>query len=382
MLPTHRSIADVIRIALPPDPAGRYITDMCAADIVPRRTEWTWTGRIPTGSLALIAGPEGTGKTTAGYWLAAQISRGLLPGIHHGTPKTVLIAATEDSWENTIVPRLIAAGADLHLIRRIEVTTGLGVAAALTLPRDIAELERVAAHHRAGLLLLDPLMSRLDSGLDSHRDGETRQALEPVAAVAGRTGMAVVGLIHFNKSGSPDLLGNVMASKAFTAVARSVSMVIRDPNDDTSRTRIFATPKNNLGRDDLPLMPFTIEGYRFPAPDGGEDIETSRIVWQAERPGDLAELLASSRDTTTDRSVIGEAAEWLRDHLESQGGEDDRASILQAAKRQHYTEKQIDRAARGRLGVIRRRQGFPSMSIWSLPEYVGQEGDDDASQDS
>lgn len=368
------TIADVIRLNAPPDPAARHITTTFASHVTPRATEWAWEGRMPDRALALIAGPEGTGKTTCAYWLAAQITRGTLPGVHYGQPKVVLIAATEDSWAHTIVPRLIAAGADLDRVARIEVTTGLGVHATLSLPRDIAELERVANQHQAALLLLDPLMSRLDTSLDSHRDGETRQALEPIAAVADRTGMAVVGLIHFNKSGSPDLLGNVMASKAFTAVARSVSMVIRDPHDDTGRTRIFATPKNNLGRDDLPLMPFTIEGFRLDVTDpiSGKPIDTSRVVWQSERPGDLSDLLAEARDTT-DRSAVAEAAEWLREHLESQGGEDTRAAVIKAGQHERYTEKQLDRAAR-RIAVARgRTQTFPSQSLWSLPQHTEQE---------
>lgn len=47
------------------------------------------------------------------YWAAAQVTRGELPGVYAGAPKDVLIAATQDSWEHTIVPRLIAAAADL-----------------------------------------------------------------------------------------------------------------------------------------------------------------------------------------------------------------------------------------------------------------------------
>jgi hypothetical protein len=38
---------------------------------------------------------------------------GMLPGKFYGAPKSVLVATTEDSWAQTIVPRLIAAGADL-----------------------------------------------------------------------------------------------------------------------------------------------------------------------------------------------------------------------------------------------------------------------------
>ena len=59
-----------------------------------------------------------------------------------------------------------------------------------------------------------------------------------------------------------------MASKAFTAVARSVHTVMTDPDDDTGRRRLFGTPKNNLGRNDLPTLSFVIESYEVPTEEG------------------------------------------------------------------------------------------------------------------
>ena len=343
----------------------RRVVLQSAADITPKPTTWTWAGRMPTGALSLIAGPEGTGKTTAAYWMAARISRGELPGIHHGTPCPVLIAATEDSWERTIVPRLIAAGADLSRVWRVEVVTALGTNGYLTLPRDIPDLDRHVRATGAAVLLLDPLMSRLDAGLDTHRDAETRQALEPMAALADRTGLCVLGLIHFNKGGSSEVLNNVMASKAFTAVARSVSTVIRDPNDDTGRRRIFATPKSNLGRDDLPLLPFTIAGHTFTA--DGHTIETSKIEWLAEETGSVADLMRQARDDRGDRSIVAEVAEWLADWLSEEGDSAARKLIIEAGRREGYSADQLKRAA-DRLGLVRRRRGFPSATWWMTAE--------------
>jgi hypothetical protein len=54
-------------------------------------------------------------------------------------------------------------------------------------------------------MLLDPLVSRLGD-LDTHKDAEVRQALEPLVAIADRVNMAILGIIHHNKSGSSDPL--------------------------------------------------------------------------------------------------------------------------------------------------------------------------------
>ena len=54
-----------------------------------RATHWLWQtpgpngeleDRLPLGSLGLLEGREGMGKSTVAYNLAAQITRGVLPG--------------------------------------------------------------------------------------------------------------------------------------------------------------------------------------------------------------------------------------------------------------------------------------------------------------
>ena len=118
------------------------------------------------------------------------------------------------------------------------------------------------------LLLLDPLMSRLSDRLDTYRDAEVRLALEPLAALANRAHLTVLGIIHHNKSGSTDPLQVIMGSRAFTAVARSVHTVILDPDDETNRRRLFGTPKNNLGLSDLPTFSFVIDSFAIETDDG------------------------------------------------------------------------------------------------------------------
>ena len=113
----------------------------------------------------------------------------------------------------------MAAGADLSLVYRVEVVTTDDLHFGLSLPRDLLELQQVADEVGAALPLLDPLMSRLSDSLDTHRDGDVRRALEPLVALAARADLAVLGLIHHNKSASTDPLQLVMGSKAFTAVA-------------------------------------------------------------------------------------------------------------------------------------------------------------------
>ena len=208
-----------------------------------------------------------------------MITRGVLSGEFFGMPKSVLVAAAKDSWSQTIVPRLIAAGADLDRVFRVEIIAD-AVHSELIRPGDLARVRRVAHEVDAVLLILDTLISRLDPKLDSHKDADVRMALEPLVGVADLINISALGLIHHNKSGSTDPLQVVMASKAFPAVARSVHTVISDPADETSNRRLFGTPKNNLGSTDLPTLSFVIDSFVLEVEDG--TASTGRLVWGAE----------------------------------------------------------------------------------------------------
>ena len=335
-----------------------------AAAIKPRRVRWLWQGRLALGTLALLAGREGLGKSTLGYWLAAQITRGTLPCECWGQPMAVLVCATEDSWEHTIVPRLIAADADLDRVYRVEVEAN-SVHVGLSLPRDLPAVRHAANETQAALLLLDPLMSRLDDRLDTHRDGQVRLALEPLVAAADQAGMTVLGLIHHNKSDSTDPLQLVMASKAFTAVARSVHTVVPDPDDETGNRRLFGTPKNNLGRSDLPTLGFTIDSFSVPT-DGDDLALTARLVWGAESPSSIAEAMRRAAESPDQKSATAEAAEWLEDYLTSCGGVASLGDIKRGGAAAGHSYDSLKRAKR-RIAAGHENTGFPRRSYWLHP---------------
>jgi hypothetical protein len=90
------------------------------------------------------------------FWVTCsrRITRGVLSGEFFGMPKSVLVAAAEDSWSQTIVPRLIAAGADLDRVFRVEITAD-AVHSELIRPRDLANHRQHhnhdhRNHHRSG----------------------------------------------------------------------------------------------------------------------------------------------------------------------------------------------------------------------------------------
>lgn len=335
-----------------------------ASDIQPKRVKWLWEGRLALGTLGLLAGREGLGKSTLAYWLAARLTRGEIIGEFKGQPKSVLVCATEDSWEHTIVPRLMAADADRTKVYRVEVLSHDDIQVGLTLPRDLSAVRDAAHQTDSALMLLDPLMSRLGENLDTHRDGDVRRALEPLVSVAEHTNMSVLGLMHHNKSGATDPLQLVMGSKAFTAVARSVHTVVPDPDDETDTRRLFGTPKNNLGTTNLSTLAFSVAAHPVDTDDG--TAWTGSIEWGEEIATSIAETMRRASDNDDDRTAAGEAADWLEDWLTDQGGAAPSKDIKAAAKKADHSLSALQRA-RKKLGILTETSGFPRQSFWSLP---------------
>ena len=345
-------------------PVARTLQLTPASEITIRPVRWLWKDRIGLGTFSLLGGREGVGKTICAYTLAASITQGTLPGVFLGTPRGVIVAAAEDSWEHTIVPRLMAAGADLTRVYRVEVVTEGGTETTLSLPQDLVALEQVVRDVGASLIILDPLLSRLDSALDTHKDAEVRLALEPLVALAGATETCVFGLIHVNKSSSSDVLTLLMGSRAFAAVARSVLFVMVDPEDEGRR--LLGQPKNNLGDStNLATLSFRIVGALVATTLEGE-VWTGKLEWLGESDRSIREAVDAATESAGDRSATSEAADWLQDYLTSQGGTAASEAIIREGGRAGHSRPALHRA-RQRLHVRCDGRGFPRKTYWLLP---------------
>ncbi len=324
---------------------------------------WLWEQRLALGTLCLVGGREGIGKSILTYTLAAQLTRGTLPGVYLGLQKSVIISASEDSWEHTIVPRLMAAGADLDRVFRIDVITPDGNESSLQLPVDLKALHTAILAQDAALIVLDPLLSRLSTDLDTHKDADVRVALEPVVKLADASGCAAVGLIHVNKSASSDPLTLLMGSRAFAAVARSVLFVMTDPDDPTKR--LMGQAKNNLGSIDLPTVAFRIANVKVADTHEGE-VWTGKVEWLGDSARTLTDAIAVSAGTVTEQTERNEAAEWLEQYLQSVGGSCDSITAKKAGNRAGHSTRTLQRA-RAKLGLLVTTFGFPKQTGWALP---------------
>ncbi|MEV0723936.1 AAA family ATPase [Micromonospora purpureochromogenes] len=357
-------------------PTGRRLVLTSAADIEPEPVVWAWeddpddllsnTGRIPLGSLSIAAGREGTGKSSFGIWMAAKITRGELPGSLYGKPMAVIYAAVEDSWKHTLVPRLIAAGADLTKVYRVEVVEDEHDGLTLSLPTDNSLLERELKRVGAALLVLDPLMSTIGAGIDTHRERDVRVALDPLARLADRARVVVLGIAHFNKGASNDPSSLITGSGAFKNVPRSVFGFAVDPEGD----RVMTQTKNSLGRLDLPSLAYQIQGTEVPTKHGPAHV--GQLVWLGQSDRSVTDIL-SERGDAEDQGDRKDAADWLTGYLADNGGEASAVDVFKAGDKDGFSKDALKRAKR-RAGVISEKGGMDAGWMWRLKPSEGSEG--------
>jgi hypothetical protein len=307
-----------------------------ASSIGLRVPRWLYTKRIPTHGITLLAGREGIGKSTIAFDLCAKVTRGELDGEFHGTPRNVAIVAGEDSWASVICPRLVAVGVDLDRVYRVDVLDE-GHVGSVTLPVDVERLRQACADYEIAMVVMDPIISVISGKLDSHKDREVRVALDPLSRFAADADVAILGLIHVNKSGASDLGDSIMGSRAFTAVARSVLFCMRDADEPRGDRFWFGQSKSNLGPEQSTFGYHLID-FTFPSPneeDEGRMFETSRVVFDEEDPRTIRQIVMESKEVESvendGRKARAERGrqqllDWIREqHLAVSVGEIQRA---------------------------------------------------------
>lgn len=192
--------------------------------------------------------------------------------------------------------------------------------------------------------------------------------------MADRTGLTIVGLIHHNKSGSSDPLQAIMASRAFTAVARSVHSVVLDPDDETEQRRFFGTPKNNLGKG-TPTLAFHITGYTIPV-TGDIPIITGKVNWDGEVDTSIRKAMESANansQVSAVRTRKEEAKEGIREYLEAHGGEAPSSEVKEALGGDGFPSATITRAREQMEDVrVDPIPGKSRSTMWVLTSMVAE----------
>ena len=340
-------------------PPGNGVVLLNGADLIPQPVAWLWRDWLALGKLHILAGAPGQGKTTIAVAMAATVtSGGRWPDGSRCDRGHVLIWSGEDDPADTLLPRLIAAGADVSRVHFVAGTRTDGELQPFDPACDMAQLAEQAKNlGGVRLIVVDPVVSAVTG--DSHKNTEVRRALQPLVDLASNMGAALLGISHFSKGGQgQDPASRVVGSIAFTAVARVVLVAAKVKGDDGQARRILARGKSNIGPDDGGFE------YDITQVEALPGIHASRIEWGAAVEGSARELLTDPAEETEDGNAQHSASAFLQEVLK-----DDLVpvkSIETEAKEAGLSWRTIRRASDS-LGVLKKR-GTENRWYWSLPK--------------
>ena len=343
------------------------------ADLTPEPVRWLWPDWLALGKLHILAGAPGQGKTTIALAMAATLTiGGRWPDGSRCSPGNVLIWSGEDDPADTLLPRLIASGADRARCFFVSGTRIDGEVEPFDPARDMAALEEQAvAIGGIKLLIVDPVVSAVAG--DSHKNTEVRRALQPLVDLGSRLDAAVLGISHFSKGGAgSDPASRVVGSIAFTAVARVVLVAAKvkaeDGEQDQDR-RILARGKSNIGPDDGGFE-YTIEQAE-PLPG----IHASYVTWGKSVAGSARDLLTepTEQESASDsKSAVDAAAAFLLEALAD--GLTPTKTVQAEAKDAGVSWASCKRASDS-LKVVKRK-GDGGLWYWKLPNLLNQVAQD------
>ncbi len=336
-----------------------------ATDLKPaRQAEWLGKKWIPRAATTILVGDEGIGKSLFWVMVVAAITTGKpLPacGIPARKPGLVLIVATEDDWQTTVLPRLVVAGADLSLIRVI--CTDNDGSGAPIFPRDMHLIHEM--DEAAEVVVVDAWLDTVAPGLMVRDPQGARQALHPWKELATRTGAAVLLLTHTNRVASANARDRYGATSELRKKAR---MTLYAQQDDEGCLVIGPEKANSTATADAAV--FVIEAVQHFSPTDDDDGTVGRLTFVRASDQTARQYLTDAFDAEhgEDRQDRAEAAEWLSGYLEVEGPSVNSAEVKAHAKKAGISERTLQRA-RKQLGVVWGRSGFgrESVSTWSLP---------------
>lgn len=302
---------------------SKTLTLKRGSEVETTRIEWLWDGFLARGKPHLIVGAPGTGKTTIGISIVACVTAGhALPDGAMPMTGHVIIWSGEDDPSDTLAPRLRAAGANMDRVHFVDRVDDGGVNRPFDPVVDLDALlvaarklsEETQDDGGVVLMMVDPIVSAVSG--DSHKNAETRRALQPLLNVAVEINVALFGISHFSKgTQGRDPIDRVGGSVAFGAVPRVVMVVAKQQqtSDGTVPQRIFCRAKSNIGPDG---GGFTYDIGMAHVPGQDEDFFASTIVWTGTLDGSAREILQDTEVVADDEgSALDDAEKFLREEL-------------------------------------------------------------------
>jgi putative DNA primase/helicase len=372
--------ADDTRGSMPPPRSrkksrGEKTTVLVRAnDVVPRRLDWLWKGHLVRGAQELMTGVPGYGKSQVQCSLVACITTGCTwpngdPGI--GEPANVIMLTAEDVIDQTVVPRLMAAGADLSRVYFLTYIKTDEKKRQFILEEDLETLEKeIARIGNVALVTVDPITAYMGGRIDSHNTTQVRSQLGPLKDLSERTNVCFSTITHPAKNAGKRAIDHFIGSQAFIAACRIGHACFEEIGEDDRPTGriLFTNVKNNLSVK-MPTLAYRIVDTIIDQDSAtGDAIHAPHVVW-AEEAVDItadAAVAASIGGGSRDASQR-EVRQFLQTILAD--GAKPQREIIDEAGQHGFSLKQV-KAAKKKLEIISFKEPGVLVGgwIWKLPD--------------
>jgi len=292
------------------------ITSLNAATVKPEPQRWLWTNKVPAGAITWGVGKPGNAKSLWATDMAARVSSGQdFPdgAKNENGAKKVLMYAGEDDIKRTVVPRLMAAGANLANIELLD-NQSFEVydreynridRREINLSADCKIISQLVEDHpEISLLIIDPTTG-VYGGKNTNHDKDMRPVMNDLKDLCEARGLTIVGITHTNKRGDAAAIDQIQGASSIAGAARAAWLFTRDPESDDEHAHTMTCIKSNLSdkHDGLRLITKTVEVNAELGPH-------PFIVW------------GEGTKTTAD-----EANQALKEKRETKGGKRDAAKL-------------------------------------------------------
>jgi putative DNA primase/helicase len=296
------------------DDAVYSLVTVRADQVRTEKLEWLWPDRIPLGKVTYFSGKPDCGKSVTLTDVVARVSSGreFPDAPNPWGERKVLLGVSEDGLGDTVVPRLLAAGAKLEnieLLQLVRVTKTKSKKQRQFAFKSDMKLLRHALRKNPDIMLvaLDPITGYW--GADSNKDKEVRPIVDELSKICDEQRVTLIAVMHQNKRSDVSAVQKVLGASSVAGSARTVWGFSRDPED--RELCHMSLVKNNLSAKrtglDYRLMSKKVDV-------GGEMIAHATVEWLGENELNADDLAAKEKEIAKDggrQKEKDKAAEFL-----------------------------------------------------------------------